>query len=377
MPTKIEVTYTTDYNIIALDVVVQAIIIKHCESMIAQLEQELLSLELRIDNSTAVIEMRELDVARGRLVERLASLKSSSILHKYNLAVAPLLTTYRDTPLGDRVIDAMNMTCDRQSREEIIREKTVDAYVQVVTSLNLPNVNITKEKPESKSKVKMCETCNAPLIACPVLLSGLLVCSVCGTHNKPKTSGSGAKEYDSLGNLMKAHKRYVGTIVPKCDMDLVTSKLDEYAASQGKYGSEYYRALPLNSNGKKDGTSVDDLCYALKMVGENELYKSYNYVGHHYYGWALPDLRHLEADMITNFRAKQEVWDNDMTDEEKGCDSNLCIEYRLCREHQHAGRDCELEDYKIPRKSKTLDRYNNGYAIMCKRAGFGNIFSMD
>ena len=279
-------------------------------------------------------------------------------------------------PLLDQVIDTGNASHSVASPSELARERTVALYMALLESLRLPTITITKEKIEIKDKVGLCALCNASLYGCVPLLSGYLICPMCGSSNKPKSSATSSKGYDALSNLLKTFKRYICVIEPKCDIEDVKAKLDEYFLAKGEKGGAHYRTIPLDERGRKAGTSIDGLCLALKMLGHDDLYRHYMYVGHHYYGWKIPNLKHLEEVIIRNFRAKQEVWDNDMTETEKGGQSNICAEYRLCRECQHAGYDCDLTDFKVSRKPRTLEKYDNGYAVMCRRSGFEDIFML-
>lgn len=375
-PQNLSMTYNADCNIVALDPIVKQLISAHITKSISETEDKLKLVNKQIDECIIIMEMRELNVLKINLTSRLESLKNEEILQRYVSESIPLLLSFRNVPISDDVLDATDVSRQRPSHSDLARERIVDSYMRLLASLQLPTISVVKEATITLSQANTCCSCNAPLLGCSELLSGLIICSICCTGNKRKISSSNSKEYDGLINLLKAHKRYIGVKTPNCNIDLVKSGLDKHFLAEGKKSGEYYRSQPLDYQGMKEGTSVDGLCAALKALGHDDLYKYYMYIGHHYYGWKIPDLRYLEEDMIRNFRAKQEVWDNSMTENEKGCRSNLCTEYRLCREYQHAGYDCDLSRFKISRKTETLERYHKGYAIMCKRSGFEDIFSI-
>lgn len=372
---SLAVTYSGDYDILSLDPIVRQLISDHVAKSAVELEAKLQHIQERINTCCVVIEIRELNMAKIDITTKLTTLRSNALLNRYVSASVPLLIAYRDMPLTDRVIDAASGP-HSQSASEVARERTVALYMSVLEGLRLPTITITKEKVETKDKTGACTVCNTPLFGCTPLMSGHILCSVCGSSNKPKSSATSSKGYDALSNLLKTFKRYICVIEPKCDIEDVKVRLDDYFREKGDKDGAHYRAMALDEHGRKEGTSIDDLCLALKMKGYDDLYRHYMYVGHHYYGWKIPDLKHLEEAIIRNFRLKQEVWDNEMTESEKGGQSNICAEYRLCRECQHAGHECDLEDFKVSRKPRTLEKYDNGYAIMCKRSGFEDIFTL-
>lgn len=375
-PQSLAITYSGDYDILSLDPVVRQLISDHIAKSIKELEVKLQQIQERIDSCCVVIEIRELNMAKVDITAKLTMLQSNALLNRYVSASVPLLMSYRDMPLTDRVIDIGNISHSVATASELARERTVSLYMGLLEGLRLPTITVTKEKMESKDKTGACTVCNVSLFGCTPLLSGHILCSACGSSNKPKSSTISSKGYDALSNLLKTFKRYICVIEPKCDIEDVKAKLDDYFLEKGEKDGAYYRALPLDERGRKEGTSIDGLCFALKMKGYDDLYRHYMYVGHHYYGWKIHDLKHLEEAIVRNFRLKQQVWDNKMTEAEKGGQSNICAEYRVCRECQHAGHECDLMDFKVSRKPRTLEKYDNAYAIMCRRSGFEDIFTL-
>lgn len=368
------VTYCSDYNIVELDLEVLSMIDAHLQAREAELKSKLSEVAVRLEECTSVILIREAEMRRSRLQVELTNIQKKQPLRDYSLATGRLLSRYKEIPMEERVIDVF-MASPQKAIPDSIRERIVDAYMEAVLKLQLPRVSITKKKADEVHP-EVCLACEASLLGCEVLLSGLLICA-CGCVNKRESSSSGSKDYYVLGNFLKTHKRYIGDTPPKCDMGIVLSQLDEHFLDQGEPSGEYFRSQPLDEWGGKEGTSVDDLCVALKCLGFKDLYKSYRYVGHHYYGWQLFDLRHIEQQIVKNFNLKQEAWMNNMSEEERGNRSSLSTEYRLCREYQHAGHNCRLSDFKISRKPATLRRYDQSYAIMCKLSGFEDIFSLE
>jgi hypothetical protein len=343
---------------------------------IKELEHKEASINKSIANCDVIVELRNLHISKTNITNHLNDLRDRVPLKKYIDQTSKLLEIYKETPIEDKIIDVINNTQQELTPLEILKEKTVDAYFEIASSfvpmtINKENIN----KIDHTNNV--CLTCGESLHGCNISFSGLLICGECGSNNKSsKPVSSAAKEYDVCGNLLKAHKRYTGTAPIKFDIKVMMEDLDDYFTSQGKKPGSYYRALPLNEDGRKDDTSQDILCLALKEIGYGIYYKDYMYIGHHYYGWKLHNLRHLEDVMIRNFRAKQEVW-NSMSIEERGGQSSLSTQYRLCREYQHAGHKCKLKDFKVSKKKKTIARYDKAYANMCKKAGFTDIFYND
>ena len=76
--------------------------------------------------------------------------------------------------------------------------------------------------------------------------------------------------------------------------------LGRYFIFNGQPGRAYYRNLPFNEKGKKDGTNCEMIINALNDLGYENYYKDYWYICHYYFGWAVPTVKHLKEKVHSN-----------------------------------------------------------------------------
>ena len=67
-------------------------------------------------------------------------------------------------------------------------------------------------------------------------------------------------------------------------------KLDDYFNSKDMKNGIYYKELPVNGEGKKEGTSKKLLFEALEYLNYSQYYDETNYIANVYWGWELPDI---------------------------------------------------------------------------------------
>ena len=362
-----EITYTSDYNIVALDAVIRAEL-NPDESMIEYYHQELVRIKAFISEACSIVELRELETKQLEIQKKLRDLEDCTLLKKYIKDTEHFILAYRDTPRKKKIIDITNSDHERLTDSEKKIEALVDNYFHAASKC-VP----LKVKKEAIMYINdSCVFCGSSLQDRKITLAGTRICgnSLCKSESSVFVATNVvSKEYDTWNNLLKAHRRYTGITPVKFDIDIMMKELDAHFVGEGKKEGAYYRALPLTKKGFKTGTSHEELCTALKKIGYQDYFKDYRYIAHKYYGWILPNLTHLEDIMASNFRAKQEVW-NRLRPDQRGGYSSLATQFRLCMEYQHAGYDCDLEDFRVSKKISTIARYYAVYSTMCREAGF-------
>lgn len=228
-----------------------------------------------------------------------------------------------------------------------------------------------KTKREKQCLNTHCSYCGADMSLNPIDGAGVRSCHNvgCGFENNiAKTLSASPKEYDVWGNFIKAYRRFTGATKLN-NIAIVMQDLDRYFASHKKPLGEYYRRLPLNEIGRKDGTSHETILKAFDFLGYETYYKNYMYVCHKYYGWELPNLDHLLEVMESNFKRKQEVWKRIAGRDRQG-KSSLPTELRLCMELNHAGYKCDISWFNVTDRPETLEKHFTTYLIMYQGAGF-------
>jgi hypothetical protein len=363
----IYVEYSSDYDIIFLHKIITETLSNNNKEL-DDLNEKINKIDEILKTKNSISEIRKAEIERKKLILKKENIYNNTALSKYNNASRDYIQAYASIPETNRPIDRLSSESIDLNEIEIKREKIVDSYLAIAKSY----AQITIKKNKTEKNINRCGLCGKLLCESNLSISGFIACSNinCGSDNYfGKTAINSQKEYDPWGNFLKAHKRYNGTAPIKFNIITLMEDLDSYFLDIGDMPGEYYRLCPSNENGRKNGTSHENICKALKCLGYNSFYKNYMYICHEYYGWELPNLIGKEILLEKNFREKQKYW-NQMSFDEKEGKSSLATEYRLCREYQHIGYKCELSDFKISIKEKTLLKYDKIYSRMCFMAGY-------
>lgn len=321
--------------------------------------KELETIDKAIRASMSMSEIKHLKIRRMYTQRQVDKLDCGSALKCYTLEAMEYVKT---APAAPSDVDAIPSVYSRDIEK---RSRFVSGYLQVVSKyVAIEIVGMPADNNESK-----CVGCGDDLSHVKSSTRGSKVCR-CGVETQgSKAMIAAPKEYYVWGNFLKSFQREVGDIIVPNVRDIMTI-LDNDALSRDEKPGIYYRSLPLDEYGFKEGTSAIDLEARLTRTNQTVHLDSYAYIGHMYYGWMLrkhlkPRLKELE----NNFKVKQEVW-NSMSVSEREASSSICNKYRMCREFQHIGERCRLRDFGISGNKTTIEKYDRVYKVMCEKAGF-------
>jgi hypothetical protein len=125
---------------------------------------------------------------------------------------------------------------------------------------------------------------------------------------------------------------------------------------------EQVRALPLNERGRRGDTDHKMLYDALSATGYSEFYEDANLIGNIYWGWPLPDVRHLERLIQTDYERTQRVY-NTLPKERV---SSLGTQYRLFKHLQLRSHPCTKDEFKIAEMQESLELHESTWQKMCE-----------
>lgn len=360
----IKVKYSVDYDIIKLNSRIISILSEPSDENLSA-KKELTKISKKLSTAGSVSKIKSLMSNKEYIEENISKTDPVFLLGKYKRETSEYLAEYSKLPKKTTVVDAMGFDRSKPSSVDIRREKLVDSYISIAKKY----VKLDVVKSVNTFVVDICSSCKKDLSEVKSSLAGVKICP-CGFETEPfRSTIVPPKDYFVWGNFLKTFNRNVGEVEIKI-IDLILSDLDTQATMLKEPIGEYYRNLPLNEYGYKDGTSVDSLCVKLGELGYSKYFDNYAFIGHKQYGWRLKTHLKSRVDEIKhNFEAKQAVWDNMSYDEKEG-DSSISNQYRLCRELQHIGERCRLRDFNVSRKKETIERYNRVYRKMCIGAGF-------
>jgi hypothetical protein len=211
-----------------------------------------------------------------------------------------------------------------------------------------------------------CPSCDQPLDDDG---SGMQVCESCGFErigfNIDENMSSHRNGYQDRENFIKALAKYQGKIVPDKEVvNEVVQLLDEHFASYGRDTGEVIRQLPLNKRGRKNGTSKELMYQALSDI-QKPLYDFTNYFCYVYWGWKLPDVTHLESQILSDYDKTQVILDGLPKDRK----SSLNTQFRLLKHLELVGYPCSQDDFRVIKTRSILEDHNELWYQMVTGAG--------
>lgn len=216
-----------------------------------------------------------------------------------------------------------------------------------------------------------CQECLADLDELKENKEGLYICPYCNTLNQTLLLNSYSRDLflssgsanEDVMNFIKVLDKFEGKNYPH-PPDKVYDDLDNYFKSVKFMDRETILNLPLNDQGRKDGTSKKILLVALEKTGNNAYYEEVNYVAYRYWGWKLPDIRKYRQQLINDYQETQKVWKRirHLFDRR----ASLGTQFRLYVQLKAIGYDVKQEDFKIQDSTDSLRIHNEAWRMMCE-----------
>ena len=223
-----------------------------------------------------------------------------------------------------------------------------------------------------------CKGCSKTLDSDEENDDNIFICSECeciNTFLKPNTYSRISDRFigpeDDTINFIKVLDKFEGKNEPH-PPESVYEDLDAYFLSMKMNPGSYYKNLPLNQYGKKDGTSKKKLWDALENTGNNKYYDESNFIAHKYWGWILPDITLYRDKLIVDYQETQNVWNKIKHNYNRS--ASLGTQFRLFVHLKAIGYECEREDFKIQDMVESLRLHNDAWRIMCEETGLDYIF---
>lgn len=205
--------------------------------------------------------------------------------------------------------------------------------------------------------------------------SGLCICD-CGVERENLSQHSLYKDstrvnignrnnYEDWENFEKALIRYQGRQQNKPPQKLYDQLDVYYRKIQKSLGAEI-RSRPSLSDGKKDGTSRQMMLDALCETNNSAYYDDVNLVMNVYWGWKLPDVSHLENQIMQDYYLTQQVYNSEP---HQGRDASLNTQFRLYVHLLAVGHRCSRDDFKIQTSRDSLEFHQEMWKKMCDKTG--------
>ena len=205
--------------------------------------------------------------------------------------------------------------------------------------------------------------------------SGLCICD-CGVERENLSQHSLYKDstrvnignrnnYEDWENFEKALIRYQGRQQNKPPQKLYDQLDAYYRKIQKSLGAEI-RSRPSLSDGKKEATSRQMMLDALYETDNSAYYDDVNLVMNVYWGWKLPDVSHLENQIMQDYYLTQQVYNSEP---HQGRDASLNTQFRLYVHLLAVGHRCSRDDFKIQTSRDSLEFHQEMWKKMCDKTG--------
>ena len=394
LPNRIEGTYTDDFNILE----VHELILKRFEHLrdgrIQELTEKLNQERNKLTSPQTVVDRKATQATINKLIQELDTLTYHRDSHDYLERATPLIETYRSLGTTTKVVSfktekrsSQNQVSlrssstsvpslrssstnvpspDRESRRKL-RHATITQYLEIAR--HYIQVDVIRET----GSANICPGCQMDLTdvikddetgiqTCPNPSCGyeklnLLRAMISSENSKASTGGRNG--YDDRDNFYKALMRYQGKQPNRLPNNL-TTVLDGYFKSYGLPTSEEVRKMPLNDRGTRGNTTRELMYRALFETGNASYYEDVNLICHIVWLWSLPDVSHLEDQIMDDYDKTQKVYECIW----KNRKSNLNTQYRLFKHLQLRGHNCSIEDFKMVKTREILEYHDSIWEIM-------------
>ena len=108
---------------------------------------------------------------------------------------------------------------------------------------------------------------------------------------------------------------------------------------------------------------------ALKDIGCSGFYDHLNVILNEMWGWLLPDISHLEDQIMEDYDVSQRVYETLPKDRK----SSLNSQFRLYKHLRRLGFPCKSKDFRIPATHDILEFHNTIWAKICEILDWENL----
>lgn len=362
LPDRIEGTYIFDYDIFKIHHILDQKFEQNRKKKLDELSKLMQKENLKIKGKQNLIERKTSRNKIAQYEKDIKILEEKLDKKEYLIKAIPLLEEYEALGSLKQKIAFNNHgikeeECSESEERQLYRHEIIGDYLEIARKYI--NIDLMRKLPNEKG----CPGCGLSYEEAEVIEddSGLMICPGCGLekikivksaifadNNRVNNSRN---NYEDRANFEKVVMRYQGKQITKPPKELY-DKLEAWFLKQDLYTAEHYNSLPLNEEGRKEGTSKELMMEALSGVSLPGYYDDINLICHIYFGWSLPDISHLEEAIMKDYDDFQRVYES--LDKE-GRKSSLNSQWKLWLLLKRRGWPCKAADFKIPTTPSILD----------------------
>jgi hypothetical protein len=370
-PDRVVAKYTDDLNIIKIH---EAIMTRFAyqELEIPSLRAQIQTLHTLSPSEMTINQYRDLLETRQSHQSRLHDLENRTSFMTYISLTLPILKTYKlvSSDASKGIVSIRKIGQHAQTDPNIIahRLQIIQQYLEIARDyiiLDVIHINPTQAR---------CPGCGIDFSLIPINeQSGLCICE-CGVERENLSNDTLYKDstrvtignrnnYEDWENFEKALIRYQGRQLNKPPQKLY-DQLDAYFLKIQKCLGSEIRSRPHLPDGKKSGTSRSMMLDALCETSNSSYYDDVNLIMNTYWGWKLPDVSHLESQIMQDYYLTQQIYNSEP---HHGRDASLNTQFRLYVHLLSVGHPCARDDFKIQTSRDSLEFHQEIWKKMCEK----------
>lgn len=396
VPDKIEGTYKYDFNILEIHTLILKKFRDEKENKINKLEKELKIEEIKINGRQNMVERKNSIKVINEIKKKIEDITSDKSFNEYIQKIKPLLDAYNLLGSLSKIVsfakikrsdDTVEDEVPEENENQVKRHQLIMDFIEIAR--RYIQIDLVREINEGNN----CPACGIKLDDTMSSMDddGISVCPDCGIErisvvktrfyqDNARTNNSG-NNYEDRANFRKVLMRYQGKQPDKPPLELYerlgeyfteteTPKIDLNGDTIRRFLTpEQIRDLPLNEDGEKVGTSRSLMYKALKDTNNTDYYDHINIILHEMWGWALPDVSHLEDKIMDDYDTSQRVYEVIPKDRK----SSLNSQFRLFKHLRRLGYPCMAKDFRIPTTYDILEFHNTMWTKICEILNWENL----
>jgi len=360
LPDRIVGSYFYDYNILKIDEILMKKFNQDKKKNLNILKKQLIEEKDKISGKQNLIERKASRKKIKEIEDKLYKFEQNIDKNEYITKSRTLLNEYKKIGFISTIVSFTSNTQENEiispesEEQQKHRHKIIFSYLEIVRKY-IP-IDLIRNLPKSNS----CPNCG---VEAEVLEdeTGASICSNCGLEKisivKTQFYSDGSRlnnsknNYEDRANFEKVLMRYQGKQQNKPGKELY-EKLDEYFKSRGLPTSKEYNEMPLLPDGTKKGTNREMIIEALSKIECSGYYDDINLICSVYFGWTLPNISHLEEQIMEDYDIFQQVYEQlDL----EGRKSSLNSQWKLYILLKRRGVPCKSKNFKIPTTPSILE----------------------
>ena len=373
-PDRVVATYTEDLNIIKIHEAIMTIF-AHKYSQVSIIEAKLQWERQNATTNMTINEHRRHTEDIQHYETKLQELQDRTSFKEYLQMSVPLLKVYKSVSSdASKGIVSVRKLINKESTDDpnviIKRLAVIQEYLEVARNyitLDVVQTNQIRAKCPGCgvdfSQVDIDEENGLCTCECGVVRENLSLYTLYKDSNRVNIGNR--NNYEDWENFEKALIRYQGK-QPNKPPDRLYDQLDAYYTKIQKSRGSDVQAQALLADGKKTGTSRQMMLDALCETANSAYYDDVNLIMHVYWGWRLPDVSHLEDQIMKDYFSTQQIYNSQP---HEGRDASLNTQFRLYVHLLAVGHECSRDDFKIQTSRDSLEFHQDMWRRMCEKTG--------